>query len=301
MTLSLRKLHRRQLGVVSACLGLMTASGYLLIRESGASALSPLQYFFLGGVVLGIVLLVSTLWRLHRLAEALVRHDAKSLVRLVRDVRQGSVRVDYPMSLADFTEAFEVLHRSGKRLVEEKEKLKDMGLVDHLSQLGNRRHFETRLNELHENIRTHGHSSLLMIDMDRFKQVNDQHGHDAGDALIVAFANALRKNVRQTDVLARLGGDEFCIIYPYTPLSQARILAERLRKQLPREVVLTRGVRHVLRWTGGLSAMSNDASAEDVLGRADQALLRAKAAGRNITLTFDPVHGHEEIRRVMTC
>ena len=125
---------------------------------------------------------------------------------------------------------------------------------------------------------------------------------DAGDALIVAFANALCKNVRQTDVLARLGGDEFCIIYPYTPLDKARFLVERLRKQLPRDVELTRGIRHALRWTGGLSAMHDtDASAEDVLWRADQAMLRAKEAGRNITLTYDAVNGHEEIRRVMTC
>jgi diguanylate cyclase (GGDEF)-like protein len=167
-----------------------------------------------------------------------------------------------------------------------------MGLMDHLSQLGNRRHFETRLQELFDASKASGLSSVLMIDMDHFKAVNDKHGHDAGDALIVGFANALRKVVRQTDVLARLGGDEFCIIYSYAPLEKATVLAERLRKQLPREILLTKGVMHQLRWTGGLSAMSDkDTKPDDVLWRADQALLQAKEAGRNVTKVSDPVAG----------
>lgn len=288
--------------VVCACLVLMTVSGYLWVRDAGIDMTAPAPIFYLGVITVAGVLLVSVLFRVQRRAEALVRHDVKSLVRLAKDARRGSLRVDYPVALADLAEAFEAVHKSGRRLVREKEALKDMGLIDHLSQLGNRRHFEARQKEIHEAMPTHGASSVLIIDVDKFKQVNDQYGHDAGDALIVAFANALRANVRQTDVLARLGGDEFCIIYPYTPLDKARALVERLRKQLPRDVELTRGIRHTLRWTGGLSAMhDSDASPEDVLWRADQALLKAKEAGRNLTLSFDPVRGPEEVRRVMSC
>jgi diguanylate cyclase (GGDEF)-like protein len=280
----------------------MAAAGYQLVLESGIDTSAPASLFWLGLMAAGAALLLGALLRLQRKAAALVRHDVKSLIRLAKDARHGSLRVDYPVMLAEFTEAFEAAHKSGRRLVREKEALKDMGLVDHLSQLGNRRHFETRLKEVHEAVPTHGASSVLIIDMDKFKQVNDQHGHDAGDALIVAFAEALRRHVRQSDVLARLGGDEFCIIYPYTPLDKARALVERLRKQLPREVELTRGIRHPLRWTGGLSAMHDtDTMPEDVLWRADQALLKAKEAGRNLTLTFDPIDGPEEVRRVMSC
>jgi diguanylate cyclase (GGDEF)-like protein len=299
---SLRKLHRQGLGMVGACLALMAVSGYLLMRAPGGDASAPTSLFCLGLIVIGAALLVSTLLRLQRRAALLVRHDVKSLVRLAKDARRGSLRVDYPVALAEFAEAFEAVHKSGRRLVRENEALKDIGLIDHLSQLGNRRHFETRLKEIHEAMPTHGASSVLIVDVDKFKQVNDRHGHDAGDALIVAFANLLRKNVRQTDVLARLGGDEFCVIYPYTPLDKARTLVDRLRKQLPRDVELVRGIRHVLRWTGGLSTMHDtDASPEDVLWRADQAMLKAKQAGRNLTLSFDPVHGPEEIRRIMSC
>ena len=221
-----------------------------------------------------------------------VRDDIQSLIRLFRDLRDNTVRVEYPMALKEFSGIFGYLRDRGQKLHEEREKLRDMGLMDHLSQLSNRRHFEMRLKELFDASKANGPSSVLIIDMDHFKAVNDKHGHDAGDALIVAFANAVRKVVRQADVLARLGGDEFCIIYAYAPMEKARVLAERLRKQLPREMALTKGVMHQLRWTAGLSVMHDkDTKPDDVLWRADQALFQAKEAGRNITRIYDPVSG----------
>lgn len=249
-------------------------------------------------VLAGIMLVV--LFRLYRRTVTAVRHDIKSLIRMFRDLREGSVRVGYPMALREFSEIFDYLRDRGQKLVAEKEKMKNMGLLDHLSQLNNRRYFEQRLKELFEASRANGPSSVLIIDMDHFKQVNDNHGHDAGDALIVGFANALRKVVRQTDVLARLGGDEFCIIYAFAPLDKAKVLVDRLRRQLPREIPLTKGVIHRLRWTGGLSAMHDkDVKPDDVLWRADQALLQAKETGRNITRVYDPATGAPEKKRVI--
>ncbi len=255
-------------------------------------------YFWSAVVVFSIILMV--LYRLYRRTVRSIRHDIQSLIRMFQDLREGSVRVSYPMALKEFSEIFEYLRDRGQKLVREKEKLKDMGLMDHLSQLGNRRHFETRLKELFEAAKSNGPSSVLIIDMDHFKSVNDKHGHDAGDALIVGFADALRKVVRQTDVLARLGGDEFCIIYSYAPLKKATELVERLRRQLPREIPLTKGAMHQLRWTGGLSAMSDkDTKPDDVLWRADQALLQAKEAGRNNTKIYDPVTGAPAKKQIM--
>ena len=246
----------------------------------------------------GVMLIV--LFRLYRQTVTAVRHDIKSLIRMFRDLREGSVRVGYPMALGEFAEIFDYLRDRGQKLVAEKEKMKNMGLLDHLSQLNNRRYFEERLKELFDASRANGPSSVLIIDMDHFKQVNDNHGHDAGDALIVGFANALRKVVRQSDVLARLGGDEFCIIYAFAPLDKAKVLVDRLRRQLPREIPLTKGVIYRLRWTGGLSAMHDkDAKPDDVLWRADQALLQAKEAGRNITKVYDPATGAPEKKRVI--
>jgi diguanylate cyclase (GGDEF)-like protein len=268
--------------------------------ETSSALLSGRAPYYLAAILVlaGAVLVV--LLRLYRQTVTAVRHDIKSLIRMFRDLREGSVRVGYPMALGEFAEIFDYLRDRGQKLVAEKEKMKNMGLLDHLSQLNNRRYFEERLKELFDASRANGPSSVLIMDMDHFKQVNDNHGHDAGDALIVGFANALRKVVRQTDVLARLGGDEFCIIYAFAPLDKAKVLVDRLRRQLPREIPLTKGVIHRLRWTGGLSAMhDNDTKPDDVLWRADQALLQAKEGGRNITKVYDPATGAPEKKRVI--
>ncbi len=278
-------------------------SHWTLMFQSGevpSVILSGNRIFYFAFILLALLVIVVVLFRLYLQTAGAVRHDIRSLIRMFRDLREGSVRVDYPMALHEFAEIFDYLRDRGQRLVEEKQKLKDMGLMDHLSQLGNRRHFEERLKELFEASKANGPSSVLMIDMDYFKKVNDVHGHDAGDALIVGFANALRKVVRQTDVLVRLGGDEFCIIYSYAPLAKATTLVERLRKQLPREILLTKGVIHALRWTGGLSTMyDKDTKPDDVLWRADQALLQAKEGGRNITKVYDPATGALQKKRVI--
>ncbi|HEU5339247.1 MAG TPA: diguanylate cyclase [Sulfuricaulis sp.] len=278
-------------------------SGWTLFYQD-AEAPPPLLsgyrniYFWSAVIIFAIVLMM--LYRLYRRTVKSVRHDIQSLIRMFQDLREGSVRVSYPMALKEFTDIFEYLRDRGQKLVKEKDKLKNMGLMDHLSQLGNRRHFETRLKELFEAAKSNGPSSVLIIDMDHFKAVNDKHGHDAGDALIVGFANALRKVVRQTDVLVRLGGDEFCIIYSYAPLNKATGLVERLRRQLPREIPLTKGVIHQLRWTGGLSSMHDkDTKPDDVLWRADQALLQAKESGRNNTKIYDPVTGAPVRKQIM--
>jgi len=280
------------------------AGHWTLIYQPGEAPppiLSGNRTFYFALILIVFLCVGIVLFRLYRRTLHAVRHDIHSLIRMFRDLREGSVRVGYPMALKEFTEIFDYLRDRGQKLMKEKEKLKDMGLMDHLSQLGNRRHFEARLKELFDASRANGPSSVLIIDMDHFKQVNDKHGHDAGDALIVGFANALRKVVRQTDVLARLGGDEFCIIYTYASLDKAKALAERLRKQLPREISLPKGVIHQLRWTGGLSAMHDkDAKPDDVLWRADQALFQAKEAGRNLTRVYDPVAGLPAKKPIMS-
>jgi len=280
------------------------AQGPWMIIYRPATSAAPIlsgdrNYYF---AVMLITLVLGTLALLHLYRHTLkgIRHDIGSLVRLFRDLREGNVRVEYPMALREFSEIFDYLRDRGQKLVEEKEKLKDMGLIDHLSQLANRRQFEARLKELYKSSRANGPSSVLIIDVDHFKAVNDKHGHDAGDALIVGFAQALRKVVRQSDVLARIGGDEFCIIYTYAPIDKAAVLAERLRKQLPREIPLTKGVVHTLRWTGGLSSMHDrDTKPDEVLWRADQALLHAKTAGRNLTLVYDPKSGQTDKQQIV--
>lgn len=292
-TVSLRRIFLNAGVLLCVCLALAAACGYLLLTDFAGSepVLSLIGIVYAGLAATALLAAITVVLRLYRVVSAAVRHDVLSLTRMFRDVHDGALREDYPLALREFTETLSYLRTSGRKVVREKERLKHLGLIDHLSQLSNRRHFERRLAHLHEASKSKGPSSVLLIDVDHFKAVNDKHGHDAGDLLIVNFSKALRACVRQTDFLARLGGDEFCIIYPYTALEKASAFAERLRRQLPRELPLLKGIVHALRWTGGLSViMDGDKKFDDVLWRADKALIEAKEAGRNNTKVYDPRH-----------
>ena len=289
MVQSLNGMFLRFVCVIALCIGVLVHVSHGFLMQDPPV---PVQHYFmqehpLQGILLAsalLVIIVSSLllWFLIALA---VRHDIRSLARMFGDMHDGKLRVDYPMMLGEFARIFRLLRSSGTRLIEEKQQFREMGLIDHLSQLNNRRHFEKKLESLFASSKVNGPSSVLIIDVDHFKLVNDEHGHDAGDALIVGFSAALRKVVRNTDFLARLGGDEFCIIYTYASLDKAKGLVERLRRELPRHINLPKGVVHTLRWTGGLSGMKDsDRKFDDVLWRADQALLEAKQRGRNNTL-----------------
>ncbi len=245
------------------------------------------RLLYIALIIASMLMMITSTVNLYVRSVRYVRHDIESLVRMFHDIHDGHIRVDYPMLLREFSGIFRFLRSSGTEMMEEKRQFKEMGLIDHLSQLNNRRHFEKRLEDLYNNAKINGPSSVLIIDVDHFKRVNDEHGHDVGDALIVGFADAMRKIVRKTDILARLGGDEFCVIYTYTGLDKARDLVERLRRDLPRHIQLPKGIVHSLRWTGGLSAMhSGDKKFDAVLWRADQALLEAKENGRNNTRVY---------------
>lgn len=296
-TQSLRRLFLNAGVLAAMCIAAAGAGGYLLLRELTSSArtgLSTVAVIYLALVAAALFGASAVLLRLYRVIGAAVRHDVRSLTRMFRDVREGELRERYPLALREFSEALSYLRASGRKLVLEKKRLKNLGLMDHLSQLSNRLHFERRLAQLFEARKSKGPSAVLLIDVDHFKAVNDQNGHDCGDALIVKFSSALRANVRHSDFLARLGGDEFCVIYPYTTVERARTYAERLRQQLPRQLTLTNGITHTLRWTGGLSAMTDaDNKFDEVLWRADKALFRAKEAGRNNTKVYDPRDAQE--------
>ena len=114
--------------------------------------------------------------------------------------------------------------------------------------------------------------SLLVIDLDAFKTINDTQGHQAGDRILKEVAAAWRGVVRPTDLIARFGGDEFVVLLPGCPTDVAVQLADRLRGAMPHELTCSVGV---VEWTGD--------EAEQFLARADRALYAAKAEGRNRT------------------
>ena len=129
--------------------------------------------------------------------------------------------------------------------------------------------------------------SLAILDLDYFKQVNDEQGHLAGDQILRNFANEISEAVRETDVVARYGGEEFVILMPRTSLANASIFTERLRNTIEKCEFLP-GLR--LTVSIGVAAIHTGEEGHDLLKRADEALYHAKAAGRNRVYRHDGTH-----------
>ena len=161
----------------------------------------------------------------------------------------------------------------------------EMAITDALTGLHNRRYMETHLGTLVEQAAQRGKPlSLLMLDIDFFKSVNDTHGHDAGDDVLREFALRVRRSVRNIDLACRLGGEEFVIVMPETDMQVAAMVAERLRRRIAGEPFPVQQGAKLLNITlsiGLASLASATDTPEMILKRADQALYRAKRDGRN--------------------
>ena len=227
-----------------------------------------------------VALVATTLWLLRNR----VQDNLRVLVKLTNDVRQQRLRTDYAVNLAEFEGPLNTMLKLGKVMLGKQKEATVQARVDHLSQVHNRRSFEEKQKELFATLKEGWSHSLLILDIDNFKQVNDTFGHEAGDQMIIKFGRALKSCLRTSDFIARLGGDEFCVLFPYTPLERAKDLCGRLRENMPESVELIPGVMQKLSWSGGLGEYSqNDSQENEALARADAALLEAKRSGRNNT------------------
>ncbi|WP_343518620.1 diguanylate cyclase [Sphingomonas sp.] len=164
--------------------------------------------------------------------------------------------------------------------------LERQAATDPMTGVLNRRAFQKRLAEIPP--RDFGHvGSLAVLDLDHFKQVNDRLGHAAGDAALLSFADVMRANLRGEDVIARLGGEEFAILFPTLSASAALAACERLRHALETTEIVTAPGSFRITVSIGLAPMHAGVPADELLQRADAALYRAKAAGRNRTVLAD--------------
>src|SRR5262249_6445747 len=154
-----------------------------------------------------------------------------------------------------------------------------------LTTLHNRRYMETHLTSLVEQAHARGKPlTVLVLDIDFFKSVNDTHGHDAGDDVLREFALRLKKSIRGIDLACRLGGEEFVAVMPDTDMAGPTPVAGPPRPPIPSETVAdSRGERKIeVTISIGLATLTGaDDTAAAVLKRADQALYRAKRDGRN--------------------
>jgi diguanylate cyclase (GGDEF)-like protein len=165
-------------------------------------------------------------------------------------------------------------------------KTQELTITDELTDLYNFRYFKNRLSdELKRADRYRQRLSILMLDLDHFKTVNDQYGHQTGNVILREISDIIKQCVRDVDVVARYGGEEFTVILPQTDRDDAEVIAERIRETVAKNFFQNnRGRReiHITVSIGGCTYPDGIHTLEQLLEKADSALYRAKAEGRNI-------------------
>ena len=167
---------------------------------------------------------------------------------------------------------------------EENKKLQELALLDPLTQIFNKRQFNKMMSEGLKTAKRHHQSlALLLFDIDHFKQVNDQYGHDAGDRILIQLTQLVNRFTRENDTFARIGGEEFAVILPFTDLQSAQILAERINSEVGKNCFEVHDSLCIkISISVGVSDLkTGDECSKPMFERADKALYQAKNDGRN--------------------
>lgn len=163
----------------------------------------------------------------------------------------------------------------------------EMAVTDQLTGLYNRRYLASHLSAMFDRAFWTGRPlSIMILDLDHFKKINDTHGHDAGDKVLQEFAEKIRNSVRGIDLACRYGGEEFLVAMPDTDKKFASVVAERLRQEVAAQKIMLNGGRDELGVTVSIGIASSedgprDDTAQRLIKRADEALYEAKSNGRN--------------------
>lgn len=175
------------------------------------------------------------------------------------------------------------LNKKNRDLRDANATIVELTRTDPLTKLANRRYFETRIEEMVSVAKRQSQPlSLVMTDIDHFKAINDNYGHDAGDRVLIGYADLMMQGVRLEDMVARFGGEEFIILLPASHMDQAWNVAERLRTELSHADLIGNGV--FVTASFGVSALKAGEPIENFIKRADKALYQAKQQGRNQTV-----------------
>ncbi len=161
-------------------------------------------------------------------------------------------------------------------------RIEKMAATDELTGMLNRQAFTILMNRLlaaHE--RVPKAISVLMLDLDHFKRINDRHGHAAGDRTLCRVAQQLQQTLRKSDIAVRWGGEEFLVVLDDCEIGEARQIAEKIRQRVEHEQPTTDGAQIALTVSIGVSQLTGNELPEQVIGRADAALYQAKSSGRN--------------------
>lgn len=267
------------------------AAGYLLIndialRNGAANIVWSEVGLTLGLFALGAFLVIVVQSNLHmRLA---------TLVTIFERAEEGDFALTYDVAADPRPDAITTVGRAYNRM---RTHLASIVLTDPLSQCLNRRGFQQQLRrELARAARTQTDVSIVALDLDHFKQVNDTYGHLMGDQVITETGELLRANARSGDVVARTGGEEFVILAPGTGIAGAQHLAVRVLEAFRRASFGGPDERIVVTVSIGVvsDSVPDENIAEDLQARADEALYAAKRTGRNRVVLWS--HGLESLR-----
>jgi two-component system chemotaxis response regulator CheY len=176
--------------------------------------------------------------------------------------------------------------RIGKRILNLEHRILELARTDFLTGVLNRRAFMERMEqEMHRAVREDSHLSLILADLDFFKRINDQYGHNAGDLVLRRFTEEISKCLRPYDFVGRYGGEEFLVCLPGVNESQAKLVAERMRKRIEHMTVILPEALGSVQITASFGVTSRLMGSEETLvsmtQQADDAMYKAKREGRN--------------------
>lgn len=194
--------------------------------------------------------------------------------------------------IASLEEEHQASQQAQRELTRMNEELRQVVVRDELTGLANRRALDNHLRNAWAQAQRHEHPlTCVMLDIDNFKRVNDEYGHDTGDRALRALARLLQSHSRKGDIAARIGGEEFVLICPYSNLHGTVQLAERIRRRAP----ALRGDFPPITLSAGVAQMTPEMTEPDeLLHSADQALLQAKRNGRNRVVEAGTAEAQEE-------
>jgi diguanylate cyclase (GGDEF)-like protein len=271
-------------------IALVWGAGSVLLMPVDSLAHQAIVYFFLMGMAGGAVasysahavlttasivavMVPATLWFIFGQDDPLLRAMAAGgLIYLAAAYRATRTLAFFLGRSLELSHQLAIAH----------EREQSLARTDELTGLANRRAFYEAGERALEWARRYDHPlSLVMLDIDHFKRINDMRGHAAGDAALRGLAETLRSGVRAADVVGRLGGEEFALLLPQTPLGDAAAHAERLRAAIGQTIVVHQ--REEVRFTCsfGVAQMQGSDDLDALIARADAALYRAKEEGRD--------------------
>ncbi len=221
--------------------------------------------------------------------------SSKSVQEILQEanIRLSLINLDYDQMNKQLVQAKIHLENLTKELEKKNSILDNLANLDGLTGIYNHRYFQNILEqELNRSSRHNNPVSILLIDIDHFKKVNDTYGHQAGDFVLAEFSKIIKANIRQYDVLARYGGEEFVVILPETSTEAALLVAEKLRAIIEKTIFADNREKYQVTASFGQACVTpspEDGSAKNTLiNQADQALYQAKEKGRNQVVGYSP-------------